>query len=69
MKPHEYLVTQDWELDFSELVPCDHCGTMGSLLDMVEVRKRGTVEPINLRFCNQDCANDWYIAFLRRNEK
>ncbi len=70
-------MTKDWEKSFLPLdaggippdeVACDHCGTLRSLTDMTEVKKQGSVEPINLRFCNQDCANEWYIAFLRSAE-
>jgi hypothetical protein len=75
----EKAVSKDWEQSFlpfgeggipPDEVACDQCGTLGSLtLDMIEVKRWTNTEPINLRFCNETCHQEWYMAFQRRNQK
>lgn len=75
----EKSMSEDWEQSFlpfgeggipPDEVPCDECGKPGSLtLDMIEVKKWTNSEPINLRFCNTNCHQEWYLNYLRRNQQ
>ena len=61
---------QEWEYDFSSLKKCDFCGERSTIVDdMVKVEKITNREPVILCFCSQRCANEWYLEYLRRNEK
>ena len=65
-KKFDFMFSQEFEYDFTDLVPCDHCGAKKSLTqDMVEVRKYTNSEPINLRFCGEHCANEYHLNRLR----
>jgi len=79
LQKEDIHMSEDWEQSFlpfgeggiyPDEVACDNCGKLGSLTeDMIEVKKQTNSEPINLRFCNQECANNWYLEYLRRNQK
>lgn len=50
-------------------VRCDYCPNWGSLtLDMIEVRRYTNSEPINLRFCSENCHQDYYMSKVRKEE-
>ena len=71
-------MSEDWEQSFlpfgeggipPDEVQCDNCSKLGSLtLDMIEVRKYTNSEPINLRFCNETCHQEFYLTQLRKGE-
>ena len=72
-------MSKEWEQSFlpfgeggipPDEVACDYCGKLGSLtLDMIEVKRWTNSEPINLRFCGEHCANEYYLEHLRRNQQ
>ena len=65
-KKFDFMFLDTWEYDFTDLVPCDYCGSKESLShDMIEVRRYTNAEPINLRFCGEHCANEYYLERLR----
>ncbi len=57
---------EEWEFDHSPLdtVPCDNCDEHHDLLNMIEVRAGG-VEPINLRFCGENCLVEYKMRRMR----